>query len=214
MESIAVSEQIRAGMEKAGKRYDFDDDHDPTRPASFRFHETRDGLTLYVIFYTQACRWSRCLGCNLPSRMSGLHVPYPMIMTQIDTLLSDPDISSRRKEIRNVIIGNNGSVLDHRTFPVTALMYLIARLKFVIPFLDILSLETRPEYTDFAVLEYVSRALREGQTKTRLELCIGFEAFDETIRNGTFDKGLTFDAFERFVRTLSPQRYQIGRAHV
>jgi radical SAM enzyme (TIGR01210 family) len=209
MDHKTIEEQIRQGSVKGGKRYTFNDDHDPTKPASFWFQQSHDGLVLFVVFYTQACRWSRCLGCNLPAAMASMHVSFQMIMAQIDYLFDHPEVSSRRKEIRKVIISNNGSVLDEATFPSTALMYLVAKLNITIPYLDVLSIETRPEYTNFAELAFLSQALKEGQTPTRLELAIGFEAFDDRIRNEVIDKGLTFDMFEKFVRTMSPYGYQL-----
>jgi radical SAM enzyme (TIGR01210 family) len=130
-------------------------------------------------------------------------------MAQIDNVLADPAVRSRRPSIRKVIVSNNGSVLDEDTFSSTALMYLIAQLNINFPNLAVLSMESRPEYVDPAELEFISRALGEGETPTQLEIAIGFEAFDNRIRNEVFDKGLSLEAFEGLVNKMAPYGYHL-----
>jgi radical SAM enzyme (TIGR01210 family) len=209
MKPDAITKQILFGSQKAGKTYTFDEKHDPTLPAQMWFQESDEGLILFIVFYTQACRWSRCLGCNLPSQVSQNHVPFKPLMAQIDNVLADPGVLSRRPSIRKVIVSNNGSVLDEDTFSSTALMYLIAQLNINFPNLSVLSMESRPEYVDLAELEFISRALGEGETPTQLEIAIGFEAFDNRIRNEVFDKGLSLEAFEGLVQKMSPYGYHL-----
>lgn len=209
MKMDAVKKQIAFGSKKAGKSYGFNQRHDETRLAQMWFQESDEGLILFVVFYTQACRWSRCLGCNLPSMVSENHVPFQAIMAQVDNLFSDPAVAARRQAIRKVIVSNNGSVLDEDTFSSTALMYLIAQLNLNMPKLSVLSMESRPEYVDTAELEFISRAMREGDTPTVLEIAIGFEAFDNTIRNDRFDKGLALEAFESLARKMAPFGFRL-----
>jgi len=209
MKPDAINKQIIFGSQKAGKTYTFDEEHDQTLPAQMWFQESDEGLILFIVFYTQACRWSRCLGCNLPSKVSQNHVPYKSLMAQIDNVFADPGVRSRRPSIRKFIISNNGSVLDEDTFSSTALMYLIAQLNINFPNLAVLSIESRPEYVDLAELEFISRALVEGETSTQLEIAIGFEAFDNRIRNEVFDKGLSLEVFEGLVRKMSPYGYRL-----
>ncbi len=209
MKPDAINKQIIFGSQKAGKTYTFDEEHDQTLPAQMWFQESDEGLILFIVFYTQACRWSRCLGCNLPSKVSQNHVPYKSLMAQIDKVFADPGVRSRRPSIRKVIVSNNGSVLDEDTFSSTALMYLIAQLNINFPNLAVLSMESRPEYVDLAELEFISRALVEGETPTQLEIAIGFEAFDNRIRNEVFDKGLSLEVFEGLVGKMSPYGYHL-----
>jgi radical SAM enzyme (TIGR01210 family) len=204
MKPDAINKQIIFGSQRAGKTYTFDEKHDETLPAEMWFQKSDEGLILFIVFYTQACRWSRCLGCNLPSKVSQDHVPYKSLMAQIDHIFVDRDVRSRASLIRKVIVSNNGSVLDEDTFSSTALMYLIVQLNLNFPNLSILSLESRPEYVDLAELEFISRALAEGDTPTQLEIAIGFEAFDNHIRNEVFDKGLSLEAFEGLVVKMAP----------
>jgi radical SAM enzyme (TIGR01210 family) len=209
MKTDPIRKQILFGSQKAGKTYTFDDRHNETLPADMWFQKSDEGLILFIVFYTQACRWSRCLGCNLPSKVSQDHVPYKSLMAQIDHVFVDREVRSRASSIRKVIVSNNGSVLDEDTFSSTALMYLIAQLNLNFPNLSVLSMESRPEYVDLAELEFISRALAEGDTPTQLEIAIGFEAFDHRIRNEVFDKGMSLETFEGLVSKIAPYGYHL-----
>lgn len=202
-----VTEQILRGTREAKKSYEFDETHNPDLPAQLWFQESPEGMVLFIVFYTQACRWSRCLGCNLPSKSSSSHVGYRHLIAQVDHVFSLPEIERKREAIRKVIVSNNGSVLDEQTFSSTALIYLMAKLNLCLPNLAVLTLETRPEYVDTPELEFLCRALQEGDTPTELELAIGLESFDDHIRNEVFNKGLHLDAFERFVQHVAPYDY-------
>lgn len=210
MKKDVATRQILQGTEKADKKYTFhDDEHDPDRPAQWWFQESNEGLILFIVFYSQACRWARCLGCNLPSKMSVGHIPFDALIRQTDYLFSLPEIAERADSIDKLIVSNNGSVLDEVTFSSTALMYLMARINMHFPALKVLALESRPEYVDIAELEFLARSLQEGERNTALELCIGFEAFDEHIRNDVFDKGLTLGVFEEMVQKIAPYGYRL-----
>jgi radical SAM enzyme (TIGR01210 family) len=201
--------QILEGTRKGSKDYAFDDAHDPQRPADLWFQRSDEGEILFVVFYSQACRWSQCLGCNLPSRMSKRHIDFQALMAQVDHVFNHPDVVRRFSTLRKVIVSNNGSVLDEATFSSTALMYLVAKLNTHLPHLSVLSLETRVEYVDLAELEFLARALREGATPTVLELAVGFEAMDDRIRNHVFRKGLELDRFEGLCRMLAAHQFHL-----
>ena len=93
-------DQILTGTDKGNKTYSFDETHDPNLPAELWFQPSHEGLTLFVVFYSQACRWSRCLGCNLPSLMSSNHVNYDSLMTQIDNLFAKPEVVEQMQRDR------------------------------------------------------------------------------------------------------------------
>jgi len=82
-------------------------------------------------------------------------------------------------------------------------MYLIAKVNQHCPNVSEFSLETRPEYVDMEELEVLSRALQEGNTPTSLELSIGFEAYDEHIRNEQFKKGLNLINIEELAEKIN-----------
>ena len=191
------------------KTYAFDDSHDPNQPAQWWFQESHEGLILFVVFYTLACRWSRCTACNLPSLSATHPIDYRELIAQVDALFAVPGILRRRESIRKVIVSNNGSVLDEETFSSTALMYFLVNLNLHFPNLSTLSIETRAEYVDLAELEFLKRALEEGATSTDLELAIGFEAMDERIRNKVFQKGLSLDEFEDLVEKTQRYGYRL-----
>jgi len=201
--------QILKGSEKTGKVYTFNEAHDETLPAEMWFQESDEGLILFIVFYSQACRWSRCLGCNLPSRMSLEHVSYKALLSQIDHVFQKPDVIQQRETIRKVILSNNGSILDQETFSSMALMYLLIQLNLSLPNLSLLSIETRAEYVEPAELEFMARALAEGDTSTQLEIAIGFEAFDDHIRNDIFNKGLSMETFEDFAGKMAAYGYRL-----
>lgn len=204
-----VMHQIIEASGTGGKTYAFDSSHDPTKPAQWWFQDSEEGLVLFIVFYTQACRWSKCLGCNLPSKCSLEHVDYEAIMAQVDHVFSLPEIVQKRDAIHKVIISNNGNVLDEETFSSTALVYLFAKLNLHFPYLAVVSMETRPEYIDEAELEFLSRVIREGKTPTDLELAIGFEAFDDRIRNEVFNKGLTIPVFEKVAAMVAEHNFRL-----
>ncbi len=194
--------QILDGTRETGKTYEFAEDHDRNAPAQIWFQKSHEGEVLFLVFYSQACRWSRCLGCNLPSKSSQYHVDYKALMAQVDHVFALPEVGARSREISKVILSNNGSMLDHVTFSTTALMYLLARINQHLPNVAVLTLETRPEYVELLELEMLSRVLKEGDTATRLELAVGFEAYDDHIRNDVFHKGLDLAKLEKLAADL------------
>lgn len=204
-----AEKQILRGSEEGGKTYSFNEKHNPNLPAQMWFQESEEGLILFLVFFTQACRWSKCIGCNLPSVSSQFHVSYKAIIAQIDHIFTLPEVKEKQNLIRKIIVSNNGSVLDEETFSSTALMYLMAKINLNIPNLNALSMETRVEYVDLPELEFLKRALAEGDTPTSLELAVGFEAFDENIRNDVFMKGLSLEKFETFIANIAPYKFAV-----
>lgn len=204
-----IAETIEKGSRKAGKTYDFNEGHDHASPWKMWFQESDEGLILFVVFYSQACRWSQCLGCNLPSKMSQEHVAYKELIHQIDHVFCNPQVVHKKEEITKVIVSNNGSILDQDTFSSTALMYLLVQLNLHFPRLRVLSLETRAEYVEVAELEFLSRALAESDGDSTLEIAIGFEAFDDHIRNDVFFKGLTLKRLEQLVEDMAPYGFHL-----
>lgn len=77
------------------------------------------------------------------------------------------------------------------------------------PNISSLSIETRPEYIDWEELEVINRALKEGDTPTDLEIAIGFEAFDDTIRNDYFHKGMSIEKFEGMVEKIAKYQFKL-----
>jgi len=201
-------------MSNIDKTYEFHDSENPRLLADHWFQNTPDGLTLFLVFYTRACRYSLCSGCNLPSLMTQGHIDYKDIMKQIDYVFHNLLDENQMKNIRKVIISNNGSVLDEDTFSTTALIYFIAKLNLHCPYVETVTLETRPEYVELEELEVISRALNEGDKPAALELAIGFEAFDDKIRNEYFRKGLELKKLEKLLSKIKPLNSKLKRKNV
>lgn len=204
-----VKGQILRGTEEGGKFYLFDEAHDQERVADLWFQESHEGLILFVVFYTQACRWSQCLACNLPSLCSKDHVDYKAIFEQIYQLFKRPDVKDKLSRITKVIVSNNGSVLDQKTFSTMSLMYLLIKLNRHIPNMKVLSIETRPEYVEEVELEMLARAMAEGDQKPQLELAVGMEAFDDHIRNDVFRKGLDLKKLETLIAMMDKHGFRL-----
>ena len=209
MDENAIEEQILKGTQATGKTYAFDEDHKRDAVAEWWFQKSDEGDVLFVVFYTQACRWSRCMGCNLPSMSSQHHIGYRSLIAQVDHLFSLPEILERRDEIDKVILSNNGSIMDEVTFSSSSLVYLLTKINIHLPGVSSVTLETRPEYVDMEELEFIRRILDEGDSPTTLELAVGFEAYDEHIRNEVFRKGLSLATFEKLVEDVAPHGFHI-----
>jgi radical SAM enzyme (TIGR01210 family) len=192
-----------------GKFYDFKETHNPLIPADYWFQHPPEGLTLFLVLYTRTCRWARCLGCSLPSIESQFDVPFYNIMKQVDYIFDFILSREQKDNLRKIILSNNGSVLDEVTLSTTALLYFTAKMNMECPNISVLTLETRPEYVDMAELEVLHRALQEGKTPTNLELAVGFEAFDDKIRNEIFNKGLSLETFENMVGKIAVYDYRL-----
>lgn len=204
-----IQAQIMRGLHAANKTHGFDDSHDPKKPITHFFQETHEGLVLFVIFFTQACRWMRCAGCTLPSTSALRHIDFGDIMDQTHSLFTEPDILARADEIQKVIVSNQGSVLDEETFPTSALIHFIAKCNKHLPNMRVLTLESRPEYVDDIELEILARALEEGKTLTTLEIAVGVEVFDNDIRNLVFGKGLRLKTLDELVERLAKHSFRL-----
>jgi radical SAM enzyme (TIGR01210 family) len=140
--------------------------------------------------------------------MSEEHVNFRQIMHQIDYIFDNPQVLDNRDDIKKVIVSNNGSVLDEDTFSSTALMYLVAQVNTHFPNLEVLSLESRAEHVDVCELEFLRRALHEG-SMSHVEIAIGFEVFDDKLRNKVFQKGLSKKQFEKFVNLMADHSFWV-----
>jgi radical SAM enzyme (TIGR01210 family) len=209
MNSAIFTQQVLNASRAAGKTYSFNDSHDENTPMEKWFQESNEGTILFIVFYSLACRWSRCLGCNLPSKMSSRLIKFKALMNQIDGVFSDPEVVRKKDSIKKVIVSNNGSILDEDTYSSTALIYLLAQLNGNLPNLKILSIESRPEYVDLAELEFMSRALAEHEPPVNLEIAIGLEAFDDRIRNDVFHKGLPLKALDSLMEKMAPFGFRL-----
>lgn len=181
--------------------------HDPGRPTDHWYQETHEGTTFFLVMYSRACLWARCIGCSLPSLQSKTNVSFADLMRQTDHVFAEILKPGMKKKLGKIILSNNGSVLDERTFSTTALLYFVAKMNMECPGVRMLTLESRCEYIDEAELEVLARALKEGGAN--LELAVGFEAFDDKIRNKVFKKGLSLASFEKTVALAARHGFHV-----
>jgi archaeosine synthase beta-subunit len=149
---------------------------------------------LVLSFYTRKCQFD-CSYCTLPNRSSNEDVPAEDINRQIDFVFEK--YSSRLRDFRQLSFGNEGSVLDRRRFHTHSMHHLIER-SHEIPDLDVLSLETRPEYLHRAPLEDV---LSRTHART-VDVTVGFETQDDEIRQGVLRKRISRRVMEDRVALL------------
>jgi radical SAM enzyme (TIGR01210 family) len=99
--------------------------------------------------------------------------------------------------IEQISLGNEGSMLDHRTFSRDQLQYVLttcAELRLV----DAIVLETRPEFVTDRLLDEIQQCI----APCKLTLKIGLESADERIRESILRKRMDLDQFERMVCIL------------
>lgn len=191
------------------KTYQRDDGHDRARPVDTWFFQSSEGLALFIVFYSKACRWDKCIGCNLSSVSASKNVDFYSLMQQTDFIYSKPEVIKELENIKHIIVSNNGSIFDEETFSTTALIYFVAKTNILVPNFSVLTLETRPEYADWEEFCVIARALKEGKTPTDLEIAIGLEAYNDNVRNNVFRKGLSFIAIEQLAEKLSKYNFRL-----
>lgn len=149
---------------------------------------------LVVSFYTEKCQF-KCSFCDLTSRSSREAVSEEKILKQIDWLFNM--YQSEIGTFRQFSAGNEGSILDRNRFFKGAMDYLVERSKEMTN-LEVLSLETRPEYIRAPILEDI---IRRNPAKV-IDVTVGFETQDDGIRNGVLNKRMNKEHFERKVEIL------------
>ena len=95
-----ICEHILKGSEVDEEICEFNDVHNPNVPAQWWFQESEEGLVLFIVFFTLACRWNRCTVCNLSSKSSMCYVDYRSLINQVDWIFSHPKIILKKKEIK------------------------------------------------------------------------------------------------------------------
>jgi len=211
IKDILIEEDSYSNIEDT-KVYKNNDEHNESTLLDYWWQNSPEGKTLFVVLYTKSCAWNRCEGCNLPMLSSSKSITPQDITKQIDYIfnyiIKDDDV----KNVNKVILSNNGSMFDEKTFPTPLLNYLFLQLAMKLPNLKKVALETRPEFcSDYSLqlIDNVLNSLRTEDSKIKIEIAIGFEIFDTKLRNRNFKKGLSFKLFEAFVDNVIPYGYEI-----
>jgi len=172
---------------------------DPTQPLFHWYVDSVVGKELVFALYTLPCRYARCTFCSLPVLSEGGAAVTPQnLERQVDYVLaqySDADL----QQVAKVSVYTAASALDQECLPTRSLMYLMLRVC-DLPQLQVVSLETRPEYVEDWEFQALQAILGE---RVGLEIGIGYETHDPHLRNHVLGKGLSAKAIHRLMRQLA-----------
>jgi radical SAM enzyme (TIGR01210 family) len=178
------------------------------RAIVFWFYKNYLGDGLFVVLYTPKCRYKLekggCASCSLPTLSSkNKQVIKEDIINQINYVFEN--ISPREKEkIREMIISNNGSILDFKTMNYEALKYFIKKSVKELEYLKQIVFETRIDnYSDFTKMNDLVELKNKIKPEIEYEIAIGFEIFDDYLRNNYYKKGIDKKILEENLKKLS-----------
>lgn len=149
---------------------------------------------LVVSFYSRKCQF-KCTYCNLSYKSSPELISFAGIKHQIDWVFNK--YSDKLDCFQQLSIGNEGSIIDPTRFPEEALNYLLERTH-ELPALQVLALETRPEYISQKIIEKITNLTHAPI----IDVTIGFETQDDYIREVVLKKSIHRKRFESSVKLL------------
>jgi archaeosine synthase beta-subunit len=138
---------------------------------------------LVVSFYTLKCQFE-CAYCALPLRSAEEPLSSAALQAQIDSVFQRHAVAL--PEFGQLSFGNEGSVLDKHRFPPQTLHYLLDQAR-ALSGLEVLSVETRPEYITPARLNDI----RARTQAPRIDVTVGFETQDDYLRMVVLRKKLS-----------------------
>ena len=160
------------------------------------------GKGLFLVLYTRRCRYAGCSACNLPQLGSPKRIHSCHINSQVNFAITGTLLLSEKKEIKEIILSNNGSTFDSRTLPTSSLLYFLTTASNHLPSLKKIVFETRVEYVEPVVLRLIRDTLAFDNKKIRLELAVGVEIFDDKKRNDVYGKDLSLQELEIMVKSI------------
>ena len=149
---------------------------------------------LVVSFSTKKCQF-QCSYCALPTRSAPGDVSEADLSAQIDWVFKE--YAPRIASFQQLSFGNEGSALDRRRFHLASLHCLLERAEDMTA-LEVLSVETRPEYARREALEDVRARTRAPV----VDVTIGFETQDDHLREVVLRKNTSRRLLEDCVRVL------------
>jgi len=170
-------------------------------PMEFWFYNSTVGKSLFLILYTPKCRYSKCSGCNLPSLSSQSKKTSPSaVYKQVDYVFQKSISVLEKASIKEVILSNNGNLFDIKTMPTLALLYTINAMIEELPNLQKIIIESRIEYLSEHQLQTINEVLAAHEGRSiQIEVALGFEIFDDDIRNGYYQKGFYKSHLEKLM---------------
>ncbi len=173
------------------------------RPTQYWLYGAPRGSGLFLVLASRRCAWARCADCALHRLGFRDGVGSPELVAQMEHVAADSLTGPERAEVSEVFLSNNGSVLDAGSFPEPALLYGCTRLARLLPALERVVLETRAEFVTDDALRRVQAALNEGEREVTVDLAVGVEIFDSSLRNRRFHKGLGNGGLRRLIETAA-----------
>jgi radical SAM enzyme (TIGR01210 family) len=149
---------------------------------------------LVVVFYTKRCQY-QCAFCTLPSTSAYSNVSTPDLQKQLEQAFAHA--GDELDGIEMVSLGNEGSILDERTFSNEQLTYALSRCA-ALPSVNEIVLETRAEFVSEGLLGQILDCI----PGCKLTLKIGLESVDDRIRNTVLGKKMDLACFESVVKML------------
>ena len=157
-----------------------------------------------VILRAPGCGWDRlprggCAHCGFRRLTSGGAPLSPAdLLAQVESALSGLDCE--RQRIFELDVYNSGNFLNPYEIPLGAQSAIVARVRQE-KTVRVLLVESRPEYITAAGLCRLTRSA-ERSRPLALEIGIGLESSNDTIRERYLRKGMSRKAFERAVKLL------------
>lgn len=170
------------------------ENHDPNTPLYVGTRTFLGRRDLVLSFYTTKCQF-QCTYCALPTRSATFEVTAGQINNQIDHVFDAK--AGELDRFRQLSFGNEGSALDPRRFHRESVDHLLHRAR-EMENLEILSIETRPEYVKRDYLEHIARTTHAP----KLEVTVGFETQDDLIRQTVLKKKISRRVMEDRVALL------------
>ena len=168
--------------------------HDPNTPLYVGTRKFLGKRDLVLSFYTTKCQF-QCTYCALPTRSASFEVTAEQINNQIDHVFDSK--AGELGGFRQLCFGNEGSALDPRRFHRESVDHLLHRAQ-EMENLEVLSIETRPEYVKRDYLEHIARTTHAP----RLDVTVGFETQDDFIRQTVLKKKISRRVMEDRVALL------------
>jgi radical SAM enzyme (TIGR01210 family) len=173
------------------------------RPAQYWFYNSLLGPSIFLTLFTERCRYGRCHGCTLHSLGADRHIKPFDINKQIDFFFERVLTDVEQRQTRELILSNNGSLLDRKTFPMSSLLFACVSAVGSLPNLSRIVLETRAQFVRKADIQLIRETLDAQRPGIDVQIAVGVELFDPALRNRGYRKGLTGKALEHLMENLA-----------
>lgn len=178
------------------------------QPINFWFYQSNSNIGLFIVFYSLKCRYRQCIGCCLHQLSSETKVSDQELCHQIDYVVKESISSRERLSTNEVVLSNNGSMLDRATMPEASLSYIIDRCLENFAELKKIIIESRLDYINDITLLTLTNGIKSKNKEITIELAIGIEIFDDYLRNEYYKKGVNLSAFEEKLELF--EKYNIS----